>query len=598
MAIEACFPFKEFRPYQKEILSLIEANLDPYNYIFLEAPTGFGKSPVAYAIAKYVYQEYGNLTHFVVNDIYLQGQYLRDFPDIALIKGRGNYPCSLTAGDMEPEFWAERIGNTLYADRAPCTLINGYKCPHKANQVKRESALTDMEMGAEIDPENFEDDNASPRADRDKFGVKFDWSNCSYPLCAYWQAKDKAIHSPLTIHNYSYYLHEQNHAHSFNKRFLGIFDEAHTIENTLMTYIEVLISSRTFNGIWMYFKDMPFPIIPEYTKMEDWEKWLQNIQGELKGISEKYGTFASIQRDIGDSSNRVQELKSRKTVENITNRITELLDSLEDDIDNWVVLKDKTSATFKPVTINKYSDQLFKHTDKHILISATILDKEKLQKYLGIEEEVKFFRIGNSTFPVEHRPLYQKFAGRAIFKEMDQFLPNMLRIIDNDIIPTRLQHKGVIHTHNNEIARYIMANSKYKQYMMTNVSLRDERGNFIDTDERREDTFERFFQAKAPCIMTTPSMKMGIDLKDDLARWQVLVKVPYPSLGDPQIKKRVEKDQSWYNWTTAMLLIQTYGRVCRSVDDWGETFIIDGKFSDLFNQNIGFFPKWFKEAIR
>lgn len=598
MTVESCFPFPTFRPYQKEILGLVEANIDPYNYIMIEAPTGFGKSPVAYAIAKYIFQEYGNLTHFVVNDIYLQGQYLRDFPDIALIKGRGNYPCSKGPGEMDPEFWAERVGDRLYADRAPCTLINGYQCEYKAHQVRKQQSLTDVEMGADIDPAIFDDDSASPQADRDKFGVKLDWEGCSFPHCAYWEAKDKAIRSPLTIHNYAYYLHEQNHAHNFNRRFLGIFDEAHTIENTLMTYIEVLISSRTFNGIWMYFKDAPFPIIPDYDSMGNWRDWLEGIHGDLEGITEKFGSFASVQKDMGSTENRVQELKSRKTVENLTDRIGELVSDMDEDPDNWVALKDKASVTFKPVTVAKYSDQLFKHTDKHILISATILDKERLAKYLGIEDEIKFFRINESTFPVQHRLLFQKFAGRAIYKEMDQFLPKMLGIIDNDILPTRLANKGVIHTHTNEIARYIVANSKYKQHMMTNVMLRDDSGNYIDTEERREDVFERFFQSKPPSIMVTPSMKMGIDLKDDLARWQILCKIPFPSLGDPQIKKRVERDQSWYDYITMILLVQTYGRVCRSVDDWGETFIVDGKFVDLYNKNFSICPKWFREAIR
>jgi Rad3-related DNA helicase len=452
-------------------------------------------------------------------------------------------------------------------------------------------------MGADIEPESFDEDEISPRADRDKFGVRLNWTGCSYPHCAYWEAKDRAIHSPLTIHNYPYYLHEQNYAHSFNKRYLGIFDEAHTIENVMMQYIEVLISSRTFNNIWMYFKDMPFPIIPDYVNMEDWKNWLIGIHKDLVGISEKYGTFASIQRDMGDSSNRIQELKSRKMVENLTNRINELISDLNDDIDNWVALKDKMSVTFKPVTINKYTDQLFKHTQKHILVSATILDKEKLAKFLGIEDEIKFFRINDSTFPVEHRPFYQKYAGKAVYKEMPQFLPKMINTIDG-IISTRLQYKGVIHTHTNEIARYVMANSKYKQYMMTNVALRDDGGNFINNDERREDIFERFFQSKAPNIMVTPSMKMGVDLKDDLARWQIICKIPYPSLGDPQIKKRVEKDQSWYDYITSMLLIQSYGRICRTKDDWGETFIVDGKFSDLYDRSFSYIPKWFKEAIR
>jgi len=30
----------------------------------------------------------------------------------------------------------------------------------------------------------------------------------------------------------------------------------------------------------------------------------------------------------------------------------------------------------------------------------------------------------------------------------------------------------------------------------------------------------------------------GLDLKDDLARFQIVMKMPYPSLGDPLIKRK------------------------------------------------------------
>jgi Rad3-related DNA helicase len=120
----------------------------------------------------------------------------------------------------------------------------------------------------------------------------------------------------------------------------------------------------------------------------------------------------------------------------------------------------------------------------------------------------------------------------------------------------------------------------------------------VDVKGKRNDIFQTFFDAPIPCVMVTPSMRLGVDLKDELARWQIIAKVPYPYLGDPQVKKRTEIDSGWYSFQAVSSLIQTYGRVCRSETDFGETFILDSKFIDLFNQNISYFPKWFKEAVR
>ena len=42
------FPFKEIRPKQCEVLQqIVDAINTGYKYIVVEAPTGFGKSPVA-----------------------------------------------------------------------------------------------------------------------------------------------------------------------------------------------------------------------------------------------------------------------------------------------------------------------------------------------------------------------------------------------------------------------------------------------------------------------------------------------------------------------------------------------------------------------
>ena len=164
----------------------------------------------------------------------------------------------------------------------------------------------------------------------------------------------------------------------------------------------------------------------------------------------------------------------------------------------------------------------------------------------------------------------------------------MMNALDHKIIPKHLDTKGVIHTHTNKIAKYILNHSIYKDEMMSNVH----------SPGQRAEKFQEFFDSEAPSIMVSASMNTGVDLKDDLCRWQVICKVPYPSLGDPQIKARTNQDQSWYTWQTAMTLIQTYGRGCRSDTDWCTTYMLDEKFRDIYSRNVRLFPNWFKEAIR
>ncbi len=54
-------------------------------------------------------------------------------------------------------------------------------------------------------------------------------------------------------------------------------------------------------------------------------------------------------------------------------------------------------------------------------------------------------------------------------------------------------------------------------------------------------------------------MMSGIDLKDDLARFQILLKVPYPNISSNKIKSREKSNSDWYVWKTIVDTLQAYG---------------------------------------
>jgi len=81
-------------------------------------------------------------------------------------------------------------------------------------------------------------------------------------------------------------------------------------------------------------------------------------------------------------------------------------------------------------------------------------------------------------------------------------------------------------------------------------------------------------------------MGEGIDLIDDKARFQIIVKAPYPYRGDPWIKLHYERSKRWYRQQTIIEIMQTCGRIIRSKDDWGVTYLIDGNILSLLNSSI------------
>jgi ATP-dependent DNA helicase DinG len=85
------FPFPNIRGRQSFVLNEIwNAYASGYKHILLEAPTGFGKSPVAVATALTLGSSY-----ICTATTDLQTQYARDFPFIKMAKGKGNFICAV-----------------------------------------------------------------------------------------------------------------------------------------------------------------------------------------------------------------------------------------------------------------------------------------------------------------------------------------------------------------------------------------------------------------------------------------------------------------------------------------------------------------------
>ncbi len=85
----ASFPFPTFRAGQREALEgAREAFEAGKRFVVVEAPTGAGKSAIAVALAREARSAY-----VLTNQKILQDQYVNDFPDLAVMKGRSNYDC-------------------------------------------------------------------------------------------------------------------------------------------------------------------------------------------------------------------------------------------------------------------------------------------------------------------------------------------------------------------------------------------------------------------------------------------------------------------------------------------------------------------------
>ena len=182
-AVSEHFPLKEPRPMQTVAINAISnAWEEGHKYVFLEAPTGFGKSAIAITLAR----EEPN-AFILVSTKTLQKQYVTEKLYKAIqVKGRSNFTCTL----ME-----ERT-----CDTGLCQ--GGFECEHRPRR-----ASDDLPA------------NAITIAETPKDTL---WVEPGSTLCRYWDQKCRALNHDYPVLNYSYFLHETFHAGDFRKRNLLI----------------------------------------------------------------------------------------------------------------------------------------------------------------------------------------------------------------------------------------------------------------------------------------------------------------------------------------------------------------------------------------
>ncbi|HLR45945.1 MAG TPA: helicase C-terminal domain-containing protein, partial [Deinococcales bacterium] len=283
------------------------------------------------------------------------------------------------------------------------------------------------------------------------------------------------------------------------------------------------------------------------------------------------------------------QLRTRQWLENVGGRLRTFAASAENGETDWVVEEGRQRAvTFKPVRVSEFAEEyLFSYARRVVMLSATILDADTYLAGLGIDSsEAEIIRV-DSHFPVRNRPVVLRPAARLSRHHLEENLPRLAAAVE-EIMAEHPDEKGVIHTHSYRINSYLQRHlsARARERLITHH----------DSSGRDAALFSHLNSPDAS-VLLTPSMTEGIDLPGDLARWQVLCKVPYPNLGDAQVRGRTDQDPAWYAWRTCLGIVQAYGRSVRSVDDYAVTYLLDAAFPSYLARQRANLPGWFLEAV-
>jgi ATP-dependent DNA helicase DinG len=114
----------------------------------------------------------------------------------------------------------------------------------------------------------------------------------------------------------------------------------------------------------------------------------------------------------------------------------------------------------------------------------------------------------------------------------------------------------------------------------------------------RTELIAQFKKDRTGKWLLSPSVTHGEDFAHDVARCQILLKVPWPDLGDAVNRIRVKQNPDWYYWTTAQNLVQEIGRATRDAGDYSESWIVDAKFSIFIDgKGARFLPQAIRDAL-
>ena len=535
------------RKEQKEALDFIDSEYQKNKltkFFLLNLPVGSGKSHLALMIADWYRKNVTKMSRvdIITNSKILQDQYADTYESIADLKGKDNYEC----------------------ESYSCSCAQGGEF-NRLNKTSCES-------------------------------------------CPYSFARENYISGGISLTNFYLYIlyaiYNPKLMENRGARVL-IVDEAHDFDDVMSDFISIKITDNVVKKFKFSNEYDILKKLKSVNSISDYVEFLKYLNGEIvtttedmeRGMSSVPRNIKSDKRDLKIS----KVLKTKNTDVRVMNLVTDLkqyqlkieifLKEYKDNPNNWVLesswnekMKSK-ELSLEPIWAYDYLDKyVFSNYDMVFLMSGTILDKNLFCQLNGLDvTKASYYSIA-SPFPLKNRPIYYMPIGKMSFKSKEdtfkRYVPYIQKLLDK-----YKKKKGIIHTNSFELAKWI------------ENSIKDPRLVFHDSSNKDE-VLRMHMESEEPTVIVSPSMDTGVSFDNDSARFQIIAKVPYPSLASQKNKMRQMNNPDWYSWKTVSGLIQMTGRPVRSDKDYADTIIIDGGFGDVIKYSSQFLPDWIQEAIK
>jgi ATP-dependent DNA helicase DinG len=527
------FPEESPRPIQVEILDFITTHFDEVDAFFVEAPPGVGKSAIAVCLARW----YNARTW----------ETKQNFPS----NEARTYITTTTVAleDQYVKSYKEKGLKQLHSSsHYPCTRLG-----KKALSCEEGGAIT-----------------------------KSTKRGCP-GYCPYAFAKAEFAVGSFGIANISYILTESCYQGKLGKRGLLIADEGHTLCESICNFLEFRITPKSVAALGLH-----FPVIKESrNEMNDLVAWL--IEEYKPRLSERLGLLrveVENRQNFVDDPVFAQYAHDVQKFEAEAARLNAVLNNVNPE--RWVL--DRSSSkrdeffSLTPVTAKGFSGRILAEiAPKIILLSATLIDFNYHRDELEINPERLGIFQSPSPFPKENRPIFSMPYIKLDYKNIASSCKDAAQVIF-PILERHENQRGIIF-----VSSYDQAHALKEELGLERIRTHEGSGG--------KKLMLMMHENNADSVIISPSLHEGVDLKGDLSRFQILCKLPFPSLFSKIVKRKMEISENWYNYQTVLKIIQSTGRSIRTEIDTAETYILDKDWEWFYPRNARFFPPWWTDAL-
>jgi len=430
----------------------------------------------------------------------------------------------------------------------------------------------------------------------------------SCDFCPYDSAKGGFISGRVSLTNFYLYLIYALYNNGIMDQRKGnvlIVDEAHDFDDVMSDFISIKITESTVKKLKFTNETDILKKLKKVGTITQYITFLEYLHGEvistIEDIDKSMHGGRNVKQDkrdlriskitgVGGNSD-VKLMQVINDLKQYQLKIDLFLKEYKANPHNWVLetyfneKHDQKELSLEPIWAYDYLDKyVWSKYDMVILMSGTILDKRLFSDLNGLDLDKTVYYSVPSPFPVENRPIYYMPLGKMSYAKKEDTFKNYVSYL-HKILKKYEGKKGIIHTNSFELSNWIQRGVENPRLIFHESSNKDE-------------MLRKHFETEEPTVFVSPSVGTGVSFDHDRSRFQVIAKIPYPSLGSQKNKMRQKNNPEWYAWKTVCGLLQMTGRSVRSKTDFADTIIIDGSFSDILRYSSHLIPGWVQVAIK